>query len=271
MGAAPEVVVQASAAALAEDVAARVIATLAQAQHARDHASVVLTGGSILEQVFTALATSSALDSVDWRRVDVFWGDERFVAGDSPDRNDGPADRLLLDHLDLDPARVHHMPSSDGPDGDDADAAAVRYAETLAAVAKATGVAVARATGVTVAGSSGAVGDIPAFDVGLIGLGPDGHCCSLFPEQPGVHEEKLAIIGVHDSPKPPPTRLSFTFTALAAIEEIWVIAAGEGKADAVAKALGGADRVQVPAAGAQGRQRTLWLLDQAAAAQLPSN
>ena len=253
MPAAPEVVVEATADRLATEVAARVVATLLQAQHERGDASLVLTGGSILEAVFAALAKSSARDSVDWRRVDVFWGDERFVAADSPDRNDTPAAQLLLDHLELDPARVHRMPSTDGPDGADVDAAAARYATTLAQVADRTA----------------SVGDIPAFDVCLLGLGPDGHCCSLFPEPPGVYEEERAVIGVHGSPKPPPLRISLTFRALAAAEEIWFIASGDGKAAAVAQALGGADRVQVPAAGPRGRHRTLWLLDEPAAAQLP--
>ena len=254
MTATPEIVVEANAESLAADVAARVLTKLLQAQRERGYACLALTGGGILEQVFAALAASSSRDSVDWSTVSVFWGDERFVPADSTDRNDGPARRLLLDALPLDPAHVHPMPTSEGVDGDDVDAAARRYADVLEAAVD------ARHTNDSA---------VPAFDAVLCGIGPDGHCCSLFPESPGVYEETATVIGVHNSPKPPPRRLSLTFRSLEAADEVWVIAAGEGKAAAVAMALGGAGRVQVPSAGARGRHRTLWLLDRAAAHQLP--
>jgi 6-phosphogluconolactonase len=86
-----------------------------------------------------------------------------------------------------------------------------------------------------------------------------------------VYEEDAAVIAVRNAPKPPPTRISLTFRGLGAANEIWFVAAGESKAQAVALALGGAGRVQVPAAGPRGRHRTLWLLDRAAAAKLPAN
>lgn len=254
MSAAPEIVVEATAESLATDVAARVLTKLLSAQRDRGQASLALTGGGILEQVFSALASSSSRDSVDWSRVDVFWGDERFVPADSDERNDRPARRLLLEALDLDPARVHPMPASDGPDGADVNAAARRYADVLKA---------------SVDPRHYNDRDVPAFDAVLCGIGPDGHCCSLFPENPGVYEEDASVVGVHNSPKPPPQRLSLTFRGLEAADEVWVIAAGEAKAAAVAMALGGAGRVQVPSAGARGRQRTLWLLDRAAAEKLP--
>lgn len=254
MAAVAEVVVEATAQSLAQDVAARVIAKLLSAQRERDVAAVALTGGGILEQVFAALASSSSLDSVDWSNVDVFWGDERFVPGDSPDRNDLPARRLLLDHLALDPARVHPMPASDGADGADVDTAARRYARVLSEA---------------VDPRHWNTHDVPAFDAVLLGIGPDGHCCSLFPEHPGVYEDDVSVIGVRNSPKPPPNRLSLTFRALEAADEVWVIASGAAKAAAVAMALGGAGRVQIPSAGARGRHRTLWLLDRDAASDLP--
>ncbi len=253
MGAPPEVVVGADADALAADVSARVVATLATAQRERGSASLVLTGGSILEQVFSVLAALPARDAVDWSRVDVFWGDERFVPADSPDRNDLPARRLLLDHLPLNPARVHPMPSSGARWGEDVDAAAAAYAAMLSDVAR-----------------SGQGGTVPHFDVVLMGLGPDGHCCSLFPEHPGVYETERMVIGVRNSPKPPPTRISLTFPSLDEAEEIWFIASGDGKANAVGMALGGAGKYQIPSAGPRGRRRTLWLLDRAAATKVPA-
>jgi 6-phosphogluconolactonase len=252
MGAPAEIVVTSTAGQLADDGAARLVTTLVSAQSVRPLAFLAVTGGSILEQTMAGLKRTTARDSIDWRRVSLWWGDERFVAADSPDRNDRPAFAALFDALPLDPANVHRMPTAGAEFGDDAEAAAEAYAADLAAAAHPDG-------------------DVPHFDVVLLGIGPDGHCASLFPEHPGVYEEDATVIAVHNSPKPPPTRLSLTFRALDAANEVWFIASGSSKARAVALALGGAGRVQVPAAGPHGRHRTLWLLDRDAAAQLPTN
>jgi 6-phosphogluconolactonase len=250
MSAAPEVVVEASAEALAENTAARVVATLRAALQERPEAHLVVTGGGILEKVLGALA--SRRDSVEWRRVHVWWGDERYVPADSPDRNDRAALALLFDHVDVDRARLHRMPASDAGFGDDVEAAADSYAAELAAA---------------VPGGDDA--DVPPFDAVLLGVGPDGHCASLFPGHPGTGVTDASVIAVHDSPKPPPTRISLTFPALDAANEIWFVVSGEGKADAVARALGGADPVDIPSAGPRGTERTLWLIDEEAAAKLP--
>jgi 6-phosphogluconolactonase len=85
----------------------------------------------------------------------------------------------------------------------------------------------------------------------------------------GIHETERTVVGVHGSPKPPPTRISLTLPALQASREIWIIADGASKADAIRLALSDAGPVQVPAAGARGRERTLVLLDEAAASALP--
>lgn len=256
-GAAPEVRVAAGADELAGQVAARTIAALSRAQ--RDHgvASIALTGGGILEAVLAAIATAAPDAPVDWAQVDVFWGDERFVAADSPERNDVPARRLLLDKVPVDPHRIHPMPAAGAEFGDDVAAAVRSYAQVLAGAA-------ARDR------AADDVGTVPHFDVVLLGVGPEGHCCSLFPEQPGVYETEASVIAVHNSPKPPPTRLSLTFPALDEAKEIWFVVSGDSKAEAVRMALSGAGRVQVPAAGPRGRSRTLWLVDEAAAAKLPA-
>jgi 6-phosphogluconolactonase len=251
VGAPAEVRVVPTEADLTEDVTARLVATLAHAQHERGAASLVLTGGGIMEKVLGAVGGAAGHDAVEWGKVDVYWGDERFVPSDSPDRNDLPARRLMLDRLPFDPVRIHPMAGSDGPHSDPEDAAA-GYARLLDAAAR-------RDQG----------GHVPHFDIVLLGIGPDGHCCSLFPEQPGVYEMEAYVIAVRNSPKPPPIRISLTFPALDQAEQIWFVASGETKADAVAMALSGAGRVQVPAAGPHGRSRTLWLLDEAAAGRLP--
>jgi 6-phosphogluconolactonase len=249
-----DVVVLPSAAALAADVATRAVAALTQAQHSRTRAALALTAGSIMEQVWTALAQPGTAEAVDWSRVDVFWGDERFVPRDSSDRNDGPAERILFGAAPFSSARRFSMPPADGQYGDDLDAAAAGYARTLSDSRRRDDAA-----------------DVPNFDVVLLGLGPDGHCCSLFPDHPSASDNSAPVIAVRNSPKPPPLRLSLSFDALNSANEIWVVASGAGKAHAAAMALRtGAERVHVPAAGARGRIRTLWLLDSDAAAELPT-
>ncbi len=196
-----------------------------------------------------AMATSPARDAVDWRLVDFWWGDERFEVTGDPERNETGARSALLDHLRLDPSRVHVIPGPDGPDGDDPDAAAARYAAELAAAA------------------DGAL--VPAFDVLMLGIGPEGHVASIFPDSPAAHAGG-PVVAVRNSPKPPPTRISLTFGALQAAREVWVLASGAEKAEAVALSVSGVSQVKLPAAGARGTERTLFLLDEAAAAKLPA-
>ena len=245
----PTVVVSRDAEVLAAAVAARLLTRLVDAQAARGTASVVLTGGGVGIATLRAVRDSGARQAVDWRRVDLWWGDERFLPAGDPERNDGQAQAALLDSLDLDPARIHAMPAADGADGPDADAAAARYADELAAAA-----------------GSDAV--VPAFDVLLLGMGPEGHTASIFPESPAAYDER-PVFAVHGCPKPPTTRISLGFAALNEAREVWLVVAGAEKAPMVAMALSGAGRVQVPAAGVAGHQQTLWLLDEAAAATLP--
>jgi 6-phosphogluconolactonase len=268
MSSEPDVIVEPSPEELAERSAGRLVATLVAALGVRPVAHLGLTGGGILEQVMRAVRDLPARDSVEWHRVHVWWADERYVPADSDERNDKAAFAALLEHLPLDPALIHRMPASDSPYGEDVEAAAAAYAAELAA-AYAAELAAAYAAELAVATPPGLGGDVPHFDALLLGIGPDGHCASLFPEHPGVYEQEAAVIAVRNSPKPPPNRLSLTFRALDAANEVWFIASGEGKAKAVAMALSGADRVQVPSAGPRGRERTLWLIDEAAAAQLP--
>ena len=128
MGAPPEIVVASSPAQLADDVAARLVTTLVSAQSVRALAFLGVTGGGILEQTMAALKRNPARDAVDWRRVSLWWGDERFVPADSPDRNDRPAFAALFDALPLEPANVHRMPAAGAEYGDDAEAAAASSA-----------------------------------------------------------------------------------------------------------------------------------------------
>ncbi|MEV4008466.1 6-phosphogluconolactonase, partial [Actinomadura sp. NPDC049753] len=132
---APAVLVHRDQALLAEAAAARLVTRIADAQAARGTASVVLTGGGVGTAVLAALAASAARDAVDWGRLDLWWGDERFLPAGDPERNETGAREALLDRVPLDPARVHAMPAADGPDGDDPEAAAERYAAELRSAA----------------------------------------------------------------------------------------------------------------------------------------
>jgi 6-phosphogluconolactonase len=250
---APEVLVHRDAPLLAKAVAARLVTRLVDAAAARGGASVVLTGGGIGTAVLAELSAAPAADAVDWRHLDVWWGDERFLPAGDPERNETGAREALLGKVDVDPDRVHPMPGPDGPDGDDPEAAAARYAGWLSAAARPED-----------------HGQVPSFDLLLLGIGPEGHVASLFPGMPALYDDR-PVVAVRGSPKPPPVRLSLTLPAICAAREVWVIAAGEEKAGAVQLALSGAGPVQIPAAAARGRQRTLFLLDRPAASQLPSD
>lgn len=246
-----EVVVHRDATLLARAVAARLVSRVVDAQAARGHAHMVLTGGGVGTAVLAELAASPARDAIDWAHVHVWWGDERFVPAGHPDRNDVGARAALLDRVPIPATHVHSMPSSDGADGDDPEAAAARYAADLSAASR-----------------HEDHGVVPAFDVLMLGVGEDGHVASLFPGMPALFDER-PVVGVRGAPKPPPIRLSLTFSSIASAHEVWLITAGAAKAAAVNLALSGAGPVEIPAAGAHGRQRTLWLLDEAAASQLP--
>ncbi|MBE9373468.1 6-phosphogluconolactonase [Saccharopolyspora sp. HNM0983] len=250
--AAPRVFVHADGDVLAAAAAARLITALVDAQAARGSASVVLTGGRTGTAVLEQVRASPARDAVDWAAVDVFWGDERFLPRGDPERNETQARAALLDHVPVDPERVHPMAAADGRFGADADTAAAHYAEVLAAAA-----------------GSGSGAAVPEFDVLLLGVGEEGHTASLFPDTPYVREQERAVVGVHDCPKPPPTRISLTLPAIRAAAQVWLMTTGSGKAGPVAAALSGADPVAIPAAGALGRSRTCWLLDASAAAEVP--
>lgn len=211
----------------------------------RGSAWIVLTGGGTGIALLRRLGTHR----VDWAHVHLFWGDDRFVPGDDDERNEKQAREALLDHIDVPEGNVHPMPPSDGEFGQDIDAAALYYQDLLADLAE--------------SGSP-----TPIFDVHLLGMGGEGHINSLFPHTPAVRERDRMVLGVEDSPKPPPRRITLTLPAVRRCRQVWLVVSGQAKADAVAAAVGGADADDVPAAGAVGLEQTIWLLDSAAAGKL---
>lgn len=237
--------------ALTHAVAARLVTRLVDAQSNGRVARLVLTGGRVAAAVYRTVAESAARSAVDWRRVEFWWGDERFLPAGDADRNETQAREALLDVVDADPALVHPMPAASGQT---AEAAAGAYAAELAKAVRPED-----------------HGDVPTFDILMLGVGPDGHVASLFPEQPALYEQDRTVVAVHGAPKPPPTRISLTLPVLSRAQEVWFVVSGEDKARAVRLALSGTGEVQIPAAGPRGRSRTLWLLDEGAAADIPRN
>lgn len=234
----------------ADEVAARVagdvLALLRDAQASGRDPHLVLTGGSISRKVHAAMAAAD--EGPDWARVGFWWGDERYVAGDDEERNAGQAWEDLLARVPVDAERVHAMPAADD-DYLDVEAAAWAHGEELSA-----------------AMPSVSDGE-PWFDVLMLGIGPDGHCASLFPGR-GEVESEAVVLAVRDSPKPPPVRITMGMATLRRARHVVFVATGEEKADAVARSVAGGALRETPAAGPRGLESTTWYVDDPAGARL---
>lgn len=238
----PEVIVERDHDRLARSIADQLVSTLAALQAQGRVPSVVLTGGTIADTVHRAVAERADDGRVDWSRVDFYWGDERFVAPDSDDRNERQVRRALLDHIDVDEARVHPIAADDGTlTLEDATA---RYADVVRD---------------------------QVFDIVMLGVGPDGHVASLFPGKATLAVDDRDTVAEPASPKPPPARVSLTYRALNRGREVWFLVSGAGKSDAVSRALAGDDVTTTPATGVHGTEQTVWMLDQGAASALPAD
>ena len=250
----PTVLVHRDPDELAAAVAARLITRLVDVQSARGAASVVLTGGVDRRTTLEAVAASPARGAVDWRRLDVWWGDERFLPSGDPERNETQAREALLDAVPLDP-------DAGAPDAGQRRPRRRRPGGRGRAVRRRAGPG-----GAARGPRPGAVvRRLPARRRARTGTSPR---CS-----PSTRPctTTRPVLAVRNSPKPPPTRISLGFAVIQGSREVWVVVAGEDKAKAVALALSGrrpSTRCRLPAA--HGRDRTLWLLDKAAAGRLPA-
>jgi 6-phosphogluconolactonase len=205
---------------------------------ARGRFSCALPGGSVAEVFFPVLARAD----VSWPAVEFFWGDERAVGPSDPDSNYGLAKRLLLDPVRAEPRRIHRIAG----EGGDLEAAARAYEQEMV----------------------GALGDPPRIDLIVLGLGPEGHVCSLFPGHPLLQERERRVAAITDSPKPPPRRITFTMLPLELAGTICVAGFGDSKAQAIRQALEEPDS-QLPVARAlRAARRGLVLVDPAAASLL---
>ena len=230
------------AATLSTAVAGELLSRIADRQAAGDVPHVVLTGGTIAESMHREIVRLAPESGVDWGAVELWFGDERFVAPDSPDRNVGQARAAFIDAVGVPAHRVHEMPSTS--DASDVDEAADAYEAELHERGPA------------------------VFDILMLGIGPDGHVASLFPGFTQLDVTDRTAVGVTGSPKPPPERISLTYPRLNKSTSVWFLVSGSGKADVVAQALGGADPREIPASGVSGIEETIWFLDRESASAL---
>jgi 6-phosphogluconolactonase len=200
----------------------------------RSVARVALAGGSTPKAMYRLLASPAFRERVDWRRVEIFFGDERCVPPDHADSNYRMAREALLDHVPLGADRVHRIAGERPP----AEAAA-QYQQTLARI-----------------------GDPPRLDLVLLGMGPDGHTASLFPGTPVLAETRALAAPVYVD-KLESWRVTLTAPVLSAAAHVLITTVGEEKADALATALtaaAGAVPIQLVRAIDQ-----RWLVDRVAA------
>lgn len=227
---------------LAASVAARFLTKVIDLLDEKERVEVCLTGGTMGEAVLTSIAGNPAREGIDWSRVGFWWGDERYVPRGDADRNDRQAQDALLGALPVPAENVHTYPAP----GEHAsiEAAADAYAAEL--------------------------GDT-VFDIIFLGVGSDGHVASLFPDHGTVLETSKTVVAELNSPKPPSERLSLTLPVINRSDRAWLVLAGADKAGALGLALADANVASVPVAGVQGRRRTVFFVDQGAAAEVPEN
>jgi 6-phosphogluconolactonase len=231
--------------AFIHEVASSAECVISNAIAAHGAAHVVLTGGTMGVAVLTGFQTGEGAH-IDWTKVHFWWGDERFVPANSSERNAIQAREAFLNAAHVPEENIHEMPASDS--GFALDKAADSYAQTLAGFAQ--------------PGSS-----MPRFDLTFLGIGPDSHVASLFPDHPDAVVSGNAI-AVRNSPKPPTERVSLTYSALNTSERIWVVACGADKADAVAAMFANTDSLSVPSSCIHGRVETVLWADVAASSAL---
>ncbi len=229
--------------ALAAEAAQRFVTLAQEAVKKNGRFIVALSGGSTPKAMHQLLAQSPLREAVPWQNALVFWGDERFVPPDHPDSSYLMARETLLDFVPIPPQQIYPVPTV----GLTPEAAAAQYSESLRAVFK---------------------GQLPRFDLILLGMGPDGHTASLFPGQPEVVKSSDRWVAVvPNSPKPPPLRLTLTYRIINQAAHVIFLVAGVDKAEMVGRVLGATAVTPLPpAAKVQPVDGKLtWLLDSSAA------
>ncbi|WP_257158274.1 6-phosphogluconolactonase [Corynebacterium cystitidis] len=201
------------------------------------YAHLVLTGGTAGIQTLKNLAEC---EGIDWSKVHIYFGDERNVAVDHPDSNEGQARAALLSKVDIPAHHIHGYNLGET----DMETSARKYEELITSTSP------------------------NGFDLHLLGMGYEGHINSLFPDTDAIRETKRLVIAVTDSPKPPPERTTLTLPAISRAERVWLLIAGEDKAEAASHVARRSPAEQWPAAGAEGRKETVMFLADNAAGQI---
>jgi 6-phosphogluconolactonase len=233
-----------------------IVGALAGAVRERGVAHWCTTGGSSAPGIYRALRSAPLRDGLDWSRVHTWWGDDRFVAAGEPLSNVTPFEAIMREPgagLPIDDSHVHPVPVTAvlGSGGGPAEAAAAYEAEL-------------RASGPAAVASEG----VPAFDLVILGVGPDGHILSVFPGSP-VFDDPAWVSAVpaptHVEPHVP--RVTIHPRLVSAARSVLVATAGGSKAQVLARAWAGGDPRELPVRTTLLPQTT-WLLDEAAAADL---
>jgi len=215
----------ADTAELAEEVTAQILAAIEKGLKLKSEFHLVLTGGSLGLQISESLVNEFNADIDSFRGLHIWWNDERFVEGDSVERNALPFHKTLLNKNVL----VHEVLASD----------------------------VAKSIEEAVADYALALENVD-LDLNILGMGPDGHVASLFPGIADIDDVR-SIFAITDSPKPPAVRISFTMKQINSAQEVWMVAAGEGKAAAVTKIIEG--DISIPASYVRGNSHTRLIVD----------
>lgn len=225
---------------LAKGAAGQIVDVLRNALESRPRASLVLTGGGTPRETYAYLAENHH-DSIDWRRVDLFWGDDRFVPPDHEESNYGMANAALMSQLEV--GGVFPMPTT----GDSPTRSADEYEQMIR----------------DYHGE-----EEPSFDLTLLGLGDDAHVASLFPGAEALDEsERLVLHTLAPEGNPVRDRITMTFAALNASRTVLFLVAGESKRTAVGRAFD--DRDDTPVGRVSARERVIWCVDEEAAEDIP--
>lgn len=249
---------------LAQAVAARTLLTIADllAEPNRKRVDIAVTGGTDGIYVLKVMGESVLAKAVDWSRVHVWWGDERFVAADSDDRNAKQAREAwfgkLIEDGRMPAGNIHEMPADERGVEEIVGASPERTDEVLAAAAAEYQRELVEQ-----------LGEHPSLDIAMFGVGPDAHFASLFPDhgEAEIDDSHTLVAGVRDSPKPPPLRVTLTVPMIARSKHTWVFTSEARKADAVKAAFAKRGNPHAPSSYADGEE-LLWLIDEGAACKL---
>lgn len=237
----------ATPAELAQQIAAYLVRVAGEAVAARGRFTVAISGGS-MPQLLGRAAAESPGGRIDWPAWHVFWADERCVPLTDPDSSYRLARESLFDRVTIPPGQIYPIdPALVSEPATAAKAYQAKLAEVFQPPA----------------------GQLPRFDLILLGLGEDGHTASLFPGHPLLTEETLWVAPILNSPKPPPARITLTLPLLNQARQVAFITTGAGKAEVLPQVLEPTTEPLLPAARVQPSAGELhWFVDAAAAANL---